>query len=256
MANVTKKPQFWDIPMAGGQNMAANILLALNTSKYAVIGVDSPGYSNGGLTKNAVNSTGQSDGSYNVQVFDFYTQGLGAQYNNLAAFTLDGGAPSFADIGRPVVPSSNGVNVARAIDRPAAPTVGSVSSGTLAAASGLVAIAYTNANGVGPLSLVSAWSTAADYVLTVASPVAFPGATGYNVYASTGGALTLQNSSPIAIGTNWQEPTTGLTTTGPTSPSPVTSNYVLAGTIEQILANGTDVIVALAPLGARIQNYW
>jgi hypothetical protein len=38
----------------------------------------------------------------------------------------------------------------------------------------------------------------------------------YNVYATSGqeGTETLQNVSPIAIGINWQEPTTGLTTTG------------------------------------------
>lgn len=45
---------------------------------------------------------------------------------------------------------------------------------------------------------------------------------GYNVYASLDPTLggqaegneTLQNSSPIAVGTNWTEPTSGLTTTG------------------------------------------
>lgn len=40
----------------------------------------------------------------------------------------------------------------------------------------------------------------------------------YNVYASTQtGTETLQNTSPIAYGTNWTEPTSGLTTTGHTA---------------------------------------
>ena len=45
----------------------------------------------------------------------------------------------------------------------------------------------------------------------------------YNVYASANNNIpqnaTKQNASPIAIGTNWTEPTSGLTTTGVTPPS-------------------------------------
>jgi hypothetical protein len=42
----------------------------------------------------------------------------------------------------------------------------------------------------------------------------------YNVYAATTeGSETLQNVSPIAIGTNWTEPTSGLTTTGASVPT-------------------------------------
>ena len=57
-------------------------------------------------------------------------------------------------------------------------------------------------------------SVPANNVLVVASPPAslMPFAlTGYNVYVGTSsGAEKLQNATPIAIGTNWQEPTTGL----------------------------------------------
>jgi hypothetical protein len=43
---------------------------------------------------------------------------------------------------------------------------------------------------------------------------------GYNVYASTQeGTETKQNTTPIEIGTNWTEPTTGLTTTGTIVPT-------------------------------------
>lgn len=57
-------------------------------------------------------------------------------------------------------------------------------------------------------------------VLNVASPPAAPGVTGYNVYVSNtagggSGAETKQNASPIAIGTPWVEPNTGLINTNP-----------------------------------------
>jgi len=42
----------------------------------------------------------------------------------------------------------------------------------------------------------------------------------YNVYISlTEGTETLQNLAPIAVGTNWTEPTSGLITTGPSVPT-------------------------------------
>lgn len=42
----------------------------------------------------------------------------------------------------------------------------------------------------------------------------------WNLYAGlTEGALTLQNVAPMALGTNWTEPTSGLTTTGPITPT-------------------------------------
>jgi len=75
----------------------------------------------------------------------------------------------------------------------------------------------------------------ANQLATIKSPVLpYPGSTslemynGYNVYASVAviqnglvtneGSETLQNVSPIAIGTDFIEPTTGLTTTGRTTP--------------------------------------
>lgn len=55
------------------------------------------------------------------------------------------------------------------------------------------------------------YAVPANYVLKVQSPPIWQGATGYNVYVSTSsGSETLQNSAPIAFGTNWTEPTSGL----------------------------------------------
>src|SRR5581483_8742966 len=46
-----------------------------------------------------------------------------------------------------------------------------------------------------------------------ASPASAGNATGWNAYvASASGAEVLQNAAPIALGTNWTEPTTGLLT--------------------------------------------
>lgn len=60
----------------------------------------------------------------------------------------------------------------------------------------------------------------ANYLATIISPIATAGATGWNVYVGTAsGNETLQNSSPIPIGTNWTEPTSGLINTGATAPT-------------------------------------
>ncbi len=94
---------------------------------------------------------------------------------------------------------------------PGAPTLSSVAAGTLAATTYYVKITYVNAAGETLPSAEANLAVAADYVLSVASPAATSGASGWNVFVSTAtGTETLQNSSPIAIGTAWQEPTTGL----------------------------------------------
>ena len=94
---------------------------------------------------------------------------------------------------------------------PAAPTLSSVAAGTLAATTYYVKTTYVNAAGETLPSAEANLAVAADYVLSVASPPATSGASGWNVFVSTAtGTETLQNSSPIAIGTAWQEPTTGL----------------------------------------------
>ena len=54
-------------------------------------------------------------------------------------------------------------------------------------------------------------AVSANYELQVASPAILAGAAGWNVYVSTStGNETKQNTSPIAIGTAWTEPSTGL----------------------------------------------
>ncbi len=92
-----------------------------------------------------------------------------------------------------------------------APTLGSSAAGTLAATTYFVVYTYTDAQGQTVASPESSLAVAADNVLTVTSPAASTNATGYNVYVGiTSGAETLQTVTPIAIGTAWTEPTTGL----------------------------------------------
>lgn len=51
----------------------------------------------------------------------------------------------------------------------------------------------------------------ANNLLTVASPASVTNGIGYNVYVGTAAdGETLQNNSPIAYGTGWTEPTSGL----------------------------------------------
>ena len=94
---------------------------------------------------------------------------------------------------------------------PAAPTLSSVAGGSLAATTYYVVVTYTNSFGQTLQSTESSLAVASGNLLSVASPTASAGATGYNVFVSTSsGAETLQNSTPIALGTAWTMPTTGL----------------------------------------------
>ena len=118
----------------------------------------------------------------------------------------DYGSPGNKIINQPsIVPYQRGPSV------PASPSLSSVAGGTLGATTYYVKTTYI-INGVESFAAIeSSQSVSADYLLKVASPVTVAGATGWNVYISTSaGAETKQNSSPIAIGTAWTEPTSGL----------------------------------------------
>lgn len=94
---------------------------------------------------------------------------------------------------------------------PPTPSLSQVAGGTIAATTYFVKITYTGPSGETLPSAEANFDVSANELLQVASPAALAGYTGYNVYVSTAtGAETKQNASPIAIGTNWTEPTTGL----------------------------------------------
>ncbi len=92
-----------------------------------------------------------------------------------------------------------------------APTLSSVAGGTIAATTYYFKVALVNASGVTLPSPEASLAVAVDYVPVVDSPSPATNATYYNVYGSTAtGTETLQNASPIPIGTNWTMPNTGL----------------------------------------------
>lgn len=87
----------------------------------------------------------------------------------------------------------------------------SVASGSLAGATYYVRSTYVTAAGETTPAPETNAVVAINHVLNVASPATETGATGWNVYVSTSaGTETRQNTTPIAIGTAWQEPNTGL----------------------------------------------
>lgn len=108
---------------------------------------------------------------------------------------------------------------------PAAPTLTSTAGGTITGATYYAKVTYVGAFGQTEPSGETSGAVSTNNLLVVDSPSAATDATGYNVYVATAtGAETLQNSSPIAIGTNWTQPTTGLVTgsTPPTiNPNPI-----------------------------------
>lgn len=97
------------------------------------------------------------------------------------------------------------------IPAPGNPVTGTTAGGTLAGATYYVKTTYVNALGETIGSAEVTQVVALNNLLTVTSPGAQAGATGYNVYVSTAtGTETKQNASPINIGTGWTLPTTGL----------------------------------------------
>ncbi|MHB1673774.1 MAG: phage tail tube protein [Acidobacteriaceae bacterium] len=94
---------------------------------------------------------------------------------------------------------------------PGAPVLSASTAGALAAATYYVKTTYVAGGGESLPSAESNLAVVVDDVLNVASPAASGGATGYNVYVGDAtGTETKQTAAPIAIGTPWVEPTTGL----------------------------------------------
>lgn len=87
-----------------------------------------------------------------------------------------------------------------------------VATGALAAATYFVRSTWVTATGETLPGAETSLAVAINNVLRVAAPAAAPTlATGWNVYVSTAtGTETKQNAVPIALGTAWQQPTTGL----------------------------------------------
>jgi hypothetical protein len=136
---------------------------------------------------------------------------------------------------------------------PAAPTLTQTSGGALPATTYFVKVTYV-LNGVeSPASPESSLPVAANNQLQVISPAGLLGATGYNVYVGNGTGLErLQNPTPIALGTPWTCPTTGLVP----GASPV-SNGIGDGNLTQrtLYPSGNPNPTGAPPADVRVNLY-
>lgn len=107
---------------------------------------------------------------------------------------------------------------------PTAPVLSATGSSTLAAQTYYVRVTYTDSSGNESItSPESMLAVAVNKLLKVTSPGASTGATHYNVYVALApNTETLQNSAPIALGTDWTESSGGLTATGVKYPGGLT----------------------------------
>ncbi len=119
---------------------------------------------------------------------------------------------------------------------PASPVLSVTTGGSLGLRTEYFRLTYIGTNGESGPSVELGQSVTASHVSVVTSPIAQTGETAYNVYASsTQGTETLQNASPITLGTDWTEPTTGLIF-GPSLPKGVIPTFS-AGELTSL--NGT-----------------
>lgn len=95
---------------------------------------------------------------------------------------------------------------------PAGGVLTQTAGGSLSPTTYYVNLTYVTANGETTIGAQTSLAVLVNNLLNVASPAANgAGVTGYNVYVGTTNSNgTKQNASPIAIGTPWVEPTSGL----------------------------------------------
>lgn len=137
---------------------------------------------------------------------------------------------------------------------PAAPILGETPGGTNAARTLYAQVAYVNASGETLASTEAHLAVDANNLLTLASPPAVTGATGYDVYVSTtSGAETKQNFNSIPIGTSWTEPTTGLIA-GTTAPPASNTASPSASYTNTIVDSGTSSVTIPVPSSATLNG--
>lgn len=116
------------------------------------------------------------------------------------------------------------------IDAPATPVLGQVAGGTQLARTYFVRLSYVDAAGCeSNSSIESSFAVSANNVLTVQSPSAVASATAYRVYINTA-TNTEKFIAEVAIGTNYTEPTGGLSFTGASYPTTNRTGYSIGST--------------------------
>lgn len=136
---------------------------------------------------------------------------------------------SMLSLGQPSVDGNYFTDALRVTQPITAPTNGALTqttSGALGATTYYVRSTWVTANGESLPSAETSLAVLANNVLNVAHPTgtAPANATGWNVYVSTStGTETKQNTTPIAVGSAWVEPNSGLIT-GAALPTTNTAN--------------------------------
>lgn len=111
------------------------------------------------------------------------------------------------------------------IAAPAAPVLSQVTGGALGGATYFAKVTLVSPSGETTLSTEASLAVAAGGLLQVGAPAAAGNAIGWNLYAATSsGAEVLQNAAPLALGTGWTEPATGLVS-GASPPSVNTTGW-------------------------------
>src|SRR6185437_11856189 len=121
---------------------------------------------------------------------------------------------------------SKGADSYESIAAPAAASLSQVAGGSLAATTLFAKVTLVSPSGETTASSESALAVAANNLLRIASPASAGNATGWNAYVGTaGGAELLQNATPIALGTSWTQPASGLLTGGVSPPAANTTGW-------------------------------
>lgn len=191
LTGVARAMHFWT-DLSGVQRFAAGT----NTNLYLINGIT------GVLTD--ITPPGGNQTSYNVYV-GTASGGETLQNSSPIAIGTNWTEPTSGLVSGRAPPSGS--------TPPLAPSLSTTSGGSLAAQIVYVQLTYVGTNSAETLASpqTGPFAVAASNLFVVASPATSPNQTDYNVYAGTSPtALTLQNASPIAIGTNWTEPTGGL----------------------------------------------
>ena len=127
---------------------------------------------------------------------------------------------------------------------PPGPSTGSTVLGAIAATTYFVKTTYAAANGETLPSSESSRAVATNSVLTVTSPAATSGATGWYVYVSTATGTEKRQGGLIAIGTAYTEPTSNITTNGVVVPTTNTATTGVATDVSTLQGMTSRVSLA------------
>jgi len=184
-------------------------------------------------------------GSYGASLSGLTLAGLQALSGTLV-FTINGTQYTSGNINLASATSfGNAATLMQAAFLPASPlangALSQTATGLLAATTYYVKSTWVSALGESIASAETSFATSVSNVLNVASPGSAPaGATGWNVYVSrTSGGETLQNGAPIAVGTAWTEPASGLYQGGTGMPVQLSTNGTLSQVAGGSLAGAT-----------------